>query len=167
MLSRQGILKAIKEKRIRVTPFEKGSVGACSIDLKLGNEFKVFEDGNVLEVNEAATAPGRKVWLEAGEHLELQPGQFVLGVTKEKLVLSKDLSGQITGRSRFARLGLMVHVSSNLIQPGVENVQVLEIVNLSPSVLRLKPGVRVCQVTFHELSSPAEYRGKYKKQKGL
>jgi len=88
----------------------------------------------------------------------------VLGVTKEKLGLSNGLCGWIQGRSRIARMGVMVHVSSSLIQPGVDNRQVLEIINLSPNPIVLRPGVKVCQIVFEELSSEAEYAGDFAKQ---
>ncbi|MBU1197209.1 dCTP deaminase [Candidatus Micrarchaeota archaeon] len=164
MLSRTEILQAIRKKEIRVTPFRKENVGPCSIDLTLGNEFKVFEPKS-LRVEEKAEYKGKRVVLKKGECMELPPHEFVLGITKETLKLSHSLAGRITGRSRFARMGLMVHVSSSLIQPGVDNVQVLEIVNVSPGTLYVIPGVRVCQVTFHRLGIPAEYRGRYRFQR--
>ncbi len=169
ILARTELLEAIRKKEIAVIPFDKTCVGACSIDLHLGNEFRVFAEnaGKPVEVGEHAVFPSKKIIVGNGSRLELKPMQFVLGVTRERIRLSPAYCARIDGRSRFARLGLMVHVSSSLIHPGSDNVQVLEIVNLSPRAMRLKPGTKICQVVFEMLSSPAEYRGRFKRQRGL
>ncbi len=171
LLSRIEILKAIKKKGIAVTPFDKSAVGACSIDLRLGNEFMLFrKHGRALFVKEETAVPkkhARKVLLKNNEMLRLKPGQFILGVTKEKIRLSGKYAARIEGRSRFARLGLMVHISSSLVQPGSNNVQVLEIVNLSPVSLILRPGLKICQITFMEASSDHKYQGKFRLQSGI
>ncbi|MFH1106999.1 MAG: dCTP deaminase [Candidatus Micrarchaeota archaeon] len=168
ILSRRELLKALKAERIRITPFDASCVGACSIDLHLGNEFRIFKKtGKPVIVREDTVFPSRRVVVRKGGALELKPLQFVLGVTKERIRLSSEYCARIDGRSRFARLGLMVHVSSSLIHPGSDNVQVLEIVNLSPQTLKLRPGTKICQVVFERLSSPAEYHGRFKKQNGL
>ncbi|MFH0971118.1 MAG: dCTP deaminase [Candidatus Micrarchaeota archaeon] len=171
ILSRLEILRAIKKKEIVITPFDKGCVGACSVDLHLGSEFLVFrKGGRAIFVKEDTAYPknhAKKVVLGRQEMLHLKPHQFILGITKEKIKLSGKYCGRIEGRSRFARLGLMVHISSSLIQPGCNNVQVLEIVNLSTVPLILRPGLKVCQVVFSELKGEEKYAGKYRLQTGI
>lgn len=171
ILSREEILRAVKEKRLGVNPFSEANVGPCSIDLTLGNEFKRFRPSRKpLLVGEAAHEEKERseiVQVRDGGSITLKPGELVLGITKERLKLPQDLCGHLEGRSRLARLGLMVHVSSSLVQPGVDNVQVLEIVNLSPHGLVLKPGLRVCQVVLMELKGKAAYRGEFSKQRGV
>lgn len=165
ILAKKEILKAVREGRIRIDPFEPSSVGPCSVDFSLGNEFRVFEKRGT-EVDLVGgldylkqTKPKRCL-----ARYTLQPGELILGVTREKLGLSNGLCGWIQGRSRIARMGVMVHVSSSLVQPGVDNHQVLEIINLSPNPIVLRPGVKVCQIVFEELSSEAEYAGEFAKQ---
>ncbi len=166
ILSRGEILKAVKQGRISIKPFDAGCVGPCSVDMHLGNVFRIFKKSRkVFEVSEEA---------EAGEHSEiivvgkkglvLKPWELVLGVTKETISLSPDLCARIDGRSRFARLGLVVHLSSSLVQPGSKNVQVLEIMNSSPNKLRLAPGLKICQLVFEELKGKAVYEGKFSHQ---
>jgi len=168
ILSKNEIFKAIRSGRLAITPFKKENVGACSVDLTLGNEFKVFKKSkNVLEVNEGAEAGpafAKRVKLKPGQQIILKPGELVLGITSERLRLADNLIGHLEGRSRFARLGLLVHVSSSLIQPGVDNVQVLEMANLAPHPLALKPGLRLCQVVFEEVKGSAHYEGRFKRQ---
>jgi dCTP deaminase len=170
ILSRPEILKAISEGRIEISPFDTDQVGPCSVDLALGNEFRRFRPNKETlavgeRVNEADFS--ERVKVRKNERLTLAPGELVLGVTQERLKLSDDLCARLDGRSRFARMGLLVHVSASLIQPGVHNVQVLEMMNLAPYRLALKPGLRVCQVVFEELKGRARYQGAFKTQSGV
>jgi dCTP deaminase len=173
ILSGKEILKAIKAGRIKITPFEKKNVGACSVDLRLGSRFRVFgRHGHggqnfkrVMGISEDVD-PG--MWSEivdaAEEGIIICPDELVLGTTHEKIKLGNDVCGRIEGRSRFARMGLLVHISSSLVQPGVDNVQVLEIINMSPFKMVLKPGIRICQMVFEEIKGTGSYFGKFKRQ---
>lgn len=68
------------------------------------------------------------------------------------------------GRSRFARLGLSVHITASFINPGVRNQTVLEIFNASSLTLALKPGTKVCQMIFMTVEGEGEYRGNFNNQ---
>jgi len=166
ILAKNEILSEIRKGNIRITPFKKNAVGACSVDLSLGDVFRRFEKSErTISVSEAPDyAREYSSLLVSKEGITIAPGELILGVTKERLRLSNKLCGWIQGRSRFARVGLMVHLSASLIQPDVDNMQVLEIVNLSPVPLRIKPGLRVCQVVFERLTSSASYEGPFKHQ---
>ena len=167
MLSKNEILKEIRKGNLKVTPFDKKNVGPCSIDLRLGNNFRRFKSKKkMFLVNENVNENNfsQKFNLKNNEFLIIKSGELVLGTTLEKIKLNNSICGKLDGRSRFARIGLMVHVSSSLVQPGVNNVQVLEIINLSPFTLSIQPGLKICQITFHKLSSPANYNGKFKRQ---
>lgn len=65
------------------------------------------------------------------------------GITEERIKLTNGYSTRIEGRSRFTRIGLLVHVSSGFIQPGTDGKVVLEIVNLSTNKIRLKLGIKI------------------------
>ena len=94
----------------------------------------------------------------------LLPGEFVLARTKERIKLPEDLSGFLSGRSRFARLGLGVHVTAFFINPGVNNRQVFEIKNNSNNPLVISPGLKIGQMIFVRNEGRAKYKGRYKKQ---
>jgi len=74
------------------------------------------------------------------------------------------LSGRIEGRSRFARLGLLIHLSSGFIQPGSIGKVVLEILNVSPLPLALYPGTAICQVIIEEAKGATPYKGAFSGQ---
>ena len=171
VFSKKEVLGLIKKKQIEITPFDPSCVGAVSVDLHLGGSLRVFRRSHLTFNVEEETYFSKKfqgntrvVALGAGGYV-LKPGHLVLGTTLENIRLSGNVSGKLEGRSRFARMGLMVHVSSSLVQPGVNNVQVLEILNVSPFDLVLKQGTKICQIVFDDVSSRAEYRGRFRKQR--
>ncbi len=159
ILGRRAILELMKSGDIAIDPFEEKALGPASYDIALSSKFRIFDRyDEFLDVRDDSFDPavfGDVVDTE-GDPLEIQPGQLVLGMSVERITLSHRVMGWISGRSRFARAGLLVHVSSNLIQPGVSNHQILEIVNLAPRPIRLWPGVRIAQVVFEEVSGAEE-----------
>ncbi|MFA4946030.1 MAG: dCTP deaminase [Candidatus Micrarchaeia archaeon] len=164
ILAHADILEAVANGRIRITPFDSKLVGACSVDFTLGEEFRVFKHEDEVKLTGGLDYLLQTKAKRCPRGYLLKPGELVLGVTHERLTLATDLTGSIQGRSRIARMGVMVHVSSSLIQPGVDNKQVLEIVNLSPNPVLLTPGVAICQVVFSELKSKSAYKGAFAKQ---
>lgn len=168
MLGKMQILKEIKNKNIIIKPFVLENLGPVSLDLRLGTIFRVFlNEKKSYKVTNSLNVDlfSKKIELNYMQTLKIKPKELVLGITMEKITLSKNIVGRLTGRSKFARLGLAVHVSSNLVQPGVNNIQVLEIVNNSPYILELVPGERICQITFEKINNPSSvYTGQYSRQ---
>ncbi|NPA76294.1 MAG: dCTP deaminase [Candidatus Diapherotrites archaeon] len=159
ILGRNAILELMKTGDIRIDPFDENALGPASYDIALSSKFRIFDRyGEFIDIRDDSFDPARYGDLvdTEGGPIEIQPGQLVLGMSAERITLSDRVMGWISGRSRFARIGLLVHVSSNLIQPGVSNHQILEIVNLSPRPMRLWPGVRIAQVVFEEVKGAAE-----------
>ncbi|NPA86595.1 MAG: dCTP deaminase [Candidatus Diapherotrites archaeon] len=166
LLGRKEILRLIREGVIEIDPFDEDSVGSVSVDLSLGNHFRVFSPQE-LDVYSDAVDPskmGELIEIEDHQFIELPPGEMILGITRERIRLPENIAGILSGRSRFARLGLMVHVSSNLVHPGSNNRQVLEIVNLGPHKIRLYPGVKICQISFVEVKGGEFRPGRYLQQ---
>jgi dCTP deaminase len=94
----------------------------------------------------------------------LEPGCTIHGITRERIGLPPDLCGLLEGRSRFARLGLMIHVTSAFVQPGVSNRQVLEMSNVAGHPLQIHAGVRLCQIVLMRTEGEAVYRGRFANQ---
>lgn len=165
LLTRDAIRQEIAKGRIVIEPaIPEEFIQVASIDLSLGNTFRVFQktDGiiDVVEGMDYKTITKEII----KDQVLLSPGETILGVTQEKITLPGDICGWLEGRSRFARLGLLIHISAGLIQPGVANHQVLEITNLGPSVLKLHAGERICQLAFQRLEGKAVYNGKFQGQ---
>ncbi|MBN2567168.1 dCTP deaminase [Candidatus Woesearchaeota archaeon] len=167
ILTKDILLHEIAEGHLRIEPFDPEQVGPGSIDLTLSRDFRVFEEGKTISVTDTIDyrAYTRPVHVE--DYIEILPGQTVLGMTRERIFMPRDLVGWLEGRSRFARIGLLIHVSSNFVHPGVENRQVLEIRNVSPNRLRLFPGTRICQLVVERAEGEASYEDQFKEQTDL
>jgi len=163
LLTKSEILIEIKKGRIKITPFNKKNIGPGSVDLTLDNVFRRFVKSKKVSINENTDYKKLTKKFKTNS-ITLLPGELVLGITKERINLSPNLAGWLQGRSRFARLGLMVHVTAGFVQPGVDNRQVLEIINLSPFALEVKAGTKICQIIFEMAEGKAKYSGKFKNQ---
>ncbi len=161
------IEKALKRGLIRVEPLERSQIGPGSIDLTLGNDFRVFKKQSKIyhiKHNSHFHDITKAVHVRDGDYIVIKPGEMVLGITKEKITLADTISGRLEGRSRFARFGLAVHVTAGFMQPGISNHQALEIVNMGHGPLALYPGIRICQFIFEKCDGSARYEGRFVKQ---
>ncbi|MBU1106363.1 MAG: dCTP deaminase [Candidatus Riflebacteria bacterium] len=167
ILGKEAILKEMEKGNIKIEPFDENMLGPASIDLHLSNAFRVFVHlPNALRMTDDMDfkAATKGLLIHNGETLTVQPGQTVLGITSEKVILGDGLSGWLEGRSRFARVGLLVHISASFMQPGICNHQVLEISNFGPIPLQLIPGTPICQFIFQRCESPGKYHGVFASQ---
>ena len=165
VLTQQEILKAIEAGDIEVDPFTPDMVGPGSIDLHLDNQFRVFKKlHHIYNVTDEADFTQITELVQVDESFVVLPGETVLGITRERIRLAPFLCGRLEGRSRFARLGLMVHVTAGFMQPGINNRQVLEISNVSSVALGLHPGTRLCQFIFERTEGQATYKGRFASQ---
>ncbi len=177
VLSDRDIKKALKNKRIVIAPTPtKIQFGSCSVDLRLGNNFRVFEYSRNAFIDPSQKDYSREITREivvkTGETFIMQPGDFVLAVTLEKVKIANDLMGRLEGRSSLGRLGIVVHSTASVFDPGWDGKCVLELGNLGRIAVKLTVGMRICAMTFEELSSEAEVpystnkRSKYINQDG-
>jgi dCTP deaminase len=168
VLTREVILAEIESGRLKIDPFSPEQLGAASIDLTLGDEIRVFEprDGPI-DLREDADYRDHTRVHPLEEPYVLEPGCTVHGITRELIQLPDNLCGFLEGRSRFARLGLMIHVTSAFVQPGVANRQVLEMSNVADRPLRIHAGVRLCQLVLMRTEGAARYGGRFSEQETL
>lgn len=177
VLSDRDIKKAIKEKHIIITPKPdfKTQLGSCSLDLRLGNIFRIFEYSKYPYIDPSkrdfSNEITRKVVVKNGQEFIMQPGDFVIAATLECVRLPDNMMGRLEGRSSLGRLGIVVHSTASIFDPGWDGNCVLELGNLGRMAVRLTPGMRICAMSFEELSSVAEVpyskkkRAKYRIQK--
>jgi dCTP deaminase len=135
-------------------------VQPASVDLRLGREFLEFQHANIpcihpnseQEVDEYVD----ETYVEEGDEYILHPGDFVLGTTVERVEIPPDLIAHVEGRSSLGRLAIVVHATAGLADPGYQGQITLELSNLGTAPVALTPGMRISQLTFTELKSPAE-----------
>ena len=165
VLTRDVILEEIRAGNIVIDPFDESMVGPGSLDLHLSNEIREFPPKSELyHVTDEPDVEAVTVRRVVDDYFVLQPGETIHGITRERIKLPSDICGRLEGRSRFARLGLMIHVTAGFIQPGVNNRQVLELSNTSREPLAIHPGVRICQFIFERTEGNAIYEGIFKDQ---
>jgi dCTP deaminase len=162
VLSDRDIKKALKEKRIVIDPSPdfQTQLGSCSLDLRLGNVFRVFDHSKFPYIDphkkDYSNVITREIVLKDGEQFIMQPGDFVLAVTLEKVTIPTNLMGRLEGRSSLGRLGIVVHSTASIFDPGWDGKCVLELGNLGRMAVALTVGMRICAMTFEELSSESE-----------
>jgi len=147
-----------------IEPYNASQVEPASYDVRLGNEFLVFQRDATpyIDLNDPVDIT-RHIEVEDGSYFLLHPGEFVLGVTMETVNMPNNLVARIEGRSSIGRLGLMVHVTAGYIDPGFRGPVTLEMTCLHPLPILLRPGKRIAQLSFHEMTGPASspYNGRY------
>jgi dCTP deaminase len=178
ILSDTDLLKRLERGDLVVEPLEDidMQVQPSSIDLRLGAEFLEFQRTNISCIHpnreDEVSKYIRETVVEEGEEFILHPGDFVLGTTEERVEIPPDLVAHVEGRSSLGRLAVVVHATAGLCDPGYKGQITLELSNLGSAPVALTPGMRISQLTFTELTSPAtrpygEERGsKYQDQTG-
>jgi len=146
----------MKKGKIRFEPrISDSQIGPGSVDLTLDSVFWKFKKkyiGKIIDLSRVSFEEAMEKFHSSS--ITLKPGEMCLGITKEKVILAPDVMGRLEGRSRYARMGLAVHVTSAMVQPGSANHQVLEIVNLSPSTIVIHDGMRISQIVFEKTEKP-------------
>ena len=180
VLSDKDIKEYIKAGKIKISPKPNFGVqlGPCSLDLHLGNTFKIFKPSRYpyIDIKREINLEEIMEFMEIkdGNPFVLQPGDFVLAVTKEKIALSPEIMGRLDGRSSLGRLGVVVHSTAARFDPGFSGQAVMELGNLGIMPVILYAGTtRICSLTFETLSTPADIpyfkkkQHKYADQKGV
>lgn len=162
ILSDRDIKKALAGERIVFSPALDLSIqlGSCSVDLRLGNTFRVFKHSQYPYIDprdkKLASDMMEEEVVKKGNPFILQPGDFVLATTIESFKLPNDLLARLEGRSSLGRLGIVVHSTASIFEPGWDGVVVMELGNMGRMPVALYPGMRICALTFEELSSKVE-----------
>ncbi len=158
VLSDIDIRRYIDEGKIKIhPPLPPEQWGSCSVDFRLGNEFSVFEHSKnaYIDLKEPRAIQDlmRTITVPQGEPFILQPREFALAITEEILELDDDVLGRLEGRSSLGRIGIIVHGTAGLFDPGWTGKATLELSNLGRMPVALYPGMRICSFTFEQLSS--------------
>jgi len=154
-LSDVDIKKAIKRGEIKIKPLVPSQIGQASVDLTLGNTFWFFKEKYLGTMVDLSKVDFKKATQKVkADSVVLAPGEMCLAISEEKITLAPDIMGRLEGRSRYARMGLAVHITSAVVQPGSSNHQVFEIFNSAPFAMVLHKGMRISQVVFCRTESP-------------
>jgi dCTP deaminase len=175
LLSDRDIKLEIEAGRIGLDPLDLGMVQPSSIDVRIDRFFRLFDNHKYPYIDPALDQPDLTHLLEVApdEPFILHPGEFVLGSTYELVTLPDDIAARLEGKSSLGRLGLLTHSTAGFVDPGFSGHVTLELSNVATLPIKLWPGMKIGQLCFIRLSSPAEhpygsgeYGSRYQGQRG-
>ena len=157
VLSDGTILQQVQEGRIKIDPWDPKMVQPASVDLRLGNSFRVFHNHRTasIDLRDPPSNLTEQVTVEEDEPFLIHPGEFCLGRTLEWVELPDDIVARIEGKSSLGRLGLIVHATAGFCDPGWKGTLTLELNNLTRVPIKLYPGLPIAQLSFMTLDRPA------------
>ena len=175
LLSDRDIRAQLETGRIGLDPLDVSMVQPSSVDVRLDRYFRLFDNHKYPYIDPAADQPEltRLIETKGDEPFILHPGEFVLGATLERVSLPDDIAARLEGKSSLGRLGLLTHSTAGFIDPGFSGHVTLELSNVATLPIMLWPGMKIGQLCFFQLSSPAEhpygsgpYGSRYQGQRG-
>jgi dCTP deaminase len=175
LLSDRDIRAELDAGRVVLDPLDATMVQPSSVDVRLDRFFRLFDNHKYPVIDPAQEQPEltRLVEVDPDQAFVLHPGEFVLGSTYEGVTLPDDLAARLEGKSSLGRLGLMTHSTAGFVDPGFSGHVTLELSNVATLPILLWPGMKIGQLCFFRLSSPAEhpygssqYGSRYQNQRG-
>ncbi|GGE93567.1 dCTP deaminase [Mycetocola zhadangensis] len=175
LLSDRDIKAELASGRIGLEPSHSEMIQPSSIDVRLDRYFRLFDNHKYPYIDPAEDQPELTHLIETkpDEPFILHPGEFVLGATFEQVSLADDIAARLEGKSSLGRLGLLTHSTAGFIDPGFSGHVTLELSNVATLPIKLWPGMKIGQLCFFRLTSPAEnpygsaaYSSRYQGQRG-
>ena len=159
ILSDRDIKRAVADGSIGIEPFDESDVQPSSVDLHVDRLFRTFHNHrhSFIDVKEPMDKLTELVEVADGERFILHPGEFVLGSTTEYVQVPSDLVARLEGKSSLGRLGLLIHSTAGYVDPGFEGHLTLELSNVANLPITIYPGMKIGQISFFQLTSPAEH----------
>ena len=159
VLSDGTIRRLVDAGRIKVDPWDPGMIQPASIDLRLGDSFRVFHNhrARAIDLRDPPRNLTEQIVLGDDEPFVVHPGEFVLARTEEHVAIPDDIVARIEGKSSLGRLGLIVHATAGFVDPGFKGTLTLEITNLTRVPIKLYAGLPIAQLSFMALDAPAEH----------
>src|ERR1700692_3923208 len=101
VLSDGTILQLVEQGRIRTDPWDPELVQPASVDLRLGDSFRVFHNhrASAIDLRQPSDNLTEEVVIPADESFVIHPGEFCLGRTLEWVELPDDIVARIEGKA--------------------------------------------------------------------
>jgi len=160
ILSDRTVREQLAAGRIVVEPLDESLIQPSSIDVRMSNLFRVFRNhtAGIIDVKRDMTSLTELIEMpeDGSEPFMLHPGEFALGSTMERIALPDDLVARIEGKSSLGRLGLLIHSTAGFIDAGFDGHVTLELANVASLPITLYPGMKIGQVSFMRMTTPAD-----------
>ena len=158
IFSDRSIREAIEMGSIQIDPYEPSFVQPSSVDLRVGDSFRVFVNHRYSEIDPRSPQQDltQLVVVDDGDAFMLHPGEFVLGSTLERVKLGEDIVARLEGKSSLGRLGLLIHSTAGFVDPGFEGHITLELSNVATLPIAIFPGMKIGQISFYQMTTAAD-----------
>jgi dCTP deaminase len=158
IFSDRSIREAIESGSIQIDPFEPSFVQPSSVDLRVGQGFRVFVNHRYGQIDPRHPQTDLTQLVDTGEDdpFMLHPGEFVLGSTLERIKLGNDVVARLEGKSSLGRLGLLIHSTAGFIDPGFQGHITLELSNVATLPIAIYPGMKIGQISFYQMTTAAD-----------
>ncbi len=158
VLSDRSIREELAEGRIVISPLGDGCIQPASVDLHLDRNLLVFQNNRVPYIDVRATSERLTEVVTVGDDdpFMLHPGEFVLGSTLEHIEVPANLVARLEGKSSLGRIGLLIHSTAGYVDPGWKGHLTLELSNVSKLPITLYHRMRIGQISFLRLTTPAD-----------
>src|SRR5213082_1868817 len=175
VLSDRTIATLIADGRIEIDPYDAGLLQPSSLDVRVDRYFRVFHNARYpyIDVKQPQDELTELVEVHDDQPFILHPGEFVLRSTLERVRLPDDLVARLEGKSSLGRLGLLIHSTAGYVDPGWDGYLTLELSNVANLPITIYPGMKIGQISFFRLTTPADEpygsksrRSKYQGQRG-
>jgi dCTP deaminase len=173
VLSDREIEEALNKGLIVIDPLPAlDFYSASAVDLRLSRDLLIFkteeelqreEPGGVersivldlesLDLREWLLKYAKAAPLDNNGTYPFPPRTFLLGMTEESVELPKGskIAARVEGKSKFARTGLTIHMTAPTIHADFRGKIALEMYNFGNYPVRLRPGMRICQLIFERV----------------
>ncbi len=156
IFSDDGLIDLLSSGALEITDVDLSTIQPSSIDLRLSPLFRVFDTHKYTHIDPHDRQPDLTKLIDVKDRpFVLHPDEFVLGQTHECVTLDAKLTARIEGKSSNGRLGIQVHSTAGVIDPGFCGNITLELSNVAKLPVLLWPMMWIAQLTVFELSSPA------------
>lgn len=175
ILSDRTLREKLAAGEIEIDPLGDNAIQPSSIDLRIDRYFRVFRNHTLghIDVKQNLETLTELVEIEPDGVFILHPGEFVLGSTLERVRVPTDLVARLEGKSSLGRLGLLIHSTAGFVDAGWNGQLTLELSNVANLPITLYPGMKIGQISFIQMTTPAEVpygsdevRSKYQDQVG-
>ncbi len=158
ILSDRSLRDEIAAGRIVIDPLDESCIQPSSIDIKVSNLFRVFRNhtAGIIDVKQDTADMTELVEISDDGVFMLHPGEFVLGSTLERVGVPDDLVARVEGKSSLGRLGLLIHSTAGFVDAGFDGHITLELANVASLPITLYPGMKIGQVSFLRMTTPAD-----------
>ena len=159
VLSDRTIREELAKGRIVIDPFDESCIQPASVDIHMDRKLLVFRNSRrpYIDIHQDQDGLTELEEIPGDQPFILHPGEFILGSTLEKVTIPNDMVARLEGKSSLGRIGLLIHSTAGYIDPGWNGHLTLELSNVSNLPITLYYKMKIGQISFLRLTTPAEH----------